>query len=130
MTDTYSDSDARPHELLSRTRVGHCKRDETDVYIGRGNGQANMMDTEIGDRGWLGNPYTVDEYDRKESIALFAQDLVGRLTMEPEFRDAVEELSGKTLGCWCQRVDEDEPACHGEVIAHWADKLATGEADL
>jgi len=76
-----------------------------------------MTQTEIGNRGWLGNPYALDDgYTREESIQQFREDFHSRLA-EPEFRQAVNELEGKTLGCWCRSVDEDEPACHGDVIA-------------
>lgn len=106
------------------TRVGHCKADETDVYVGRGPDGSHMNNTpRAGERGWLGNPYTLEEYSRSESIALFRRDFEERLERSPEIRRAVEELQGKTLGCWCQRLDEDSPSCHGEVIAEWADKL-------
>jgi len=107
------------------TQVGHCKRDETDVYVGRGTGGRSMIDTEIGTRGWLGNPHRLDDgYTRAESIALFRDDFEARLRGDDEFRAAVRSLAEKTLGCWCQRLDEDEPACHGEIIAREADRLA------
>lgn len=112
-----------------KTRVGHTKTDSTDVYVGRGPGGCDMTTTAIGDRGWLGNPFTLEAYSREESINRFRDAFVDRLEEDEEFRDAVSQLRGKTLGCWCQRVDEDEPACHGEVIAKWADRLATDDSE-
>jgi len=106
-----------------QTRVGHCKSDPTDVYVGRGPGGRDMTETPVGERGWLGNPFTVDDYDRTESIARFRTTFEERLIEDDEFRAAVRELSGDVLGCWCQRLDEDEPACHAEVIAEHADRL-------
>lgn len=107
-----------------RTRVGHCKADETDEYAGRGKGGRHMNNTEIGVRGWLGNPHRLDDgYTREESISLFRDDFEARLRGDEEFREAVAELSGKVLGCWCQSLDENEPACHAEVIAEHADRL-------
>jgi hypothetical protein len=106
------------------TRVGHCKADEIDVYVGRGPNGRDMTSTEIGERGWLGNPHTLGEFSRGESIMLFRGDFVKRLREDIEFAAAVAELSGTTLGCWCQRLEEDEPACHGEVIAKYADRLS------
>lgn len=110
------------------TRVGHCKRDETDVYVGRGpNGRA-MDETPVGERGWLGNPYPLDDVDsRGASIEAFRADFVARLKADQAFRDAVRGLSGKTLGCWCQSLEADQPACHAEVVAEYADRLAGGE---
>lgn len=106
-----------------QTVVAHCQHDEIDVYIGRGKDGRSMRDTPIGERGWLGNPFTLDDYSRKESIARFCVAFEARLEANPAFRKAVANLSGKTLGCWCQRADEESPSCHGEVIAHYADKL-------
>lgn len=107
-----------------RTRVGHCKQDETDVYAGRGpNGRA-MDETPAGERGWLGNPYPLDKADsRAASIEAFKAVFYARLETDEAFREAVADLSGKTLGCWCQRIDEDRPRCHAEIIAEHADKL-------
>lgn len=102
-----------------RTRVGHTKMDDTDVYIGRGPDGANLIDTPIGDRGWLGNPFTVEQWDRGPAIEAFRRVFNWRLASDSEFRDAVKELEGKTLGCWCQRTHEDGPGCHGEIIADY-----------
>lgn len=122
---TQSDT---PADRAQQTRVGHTKADETDVYAGRGKGGRNMKNTKIGTRGWLGNPHRLEDgYTRAESIDLFRDDFEGKLRGDDEFREAVRELSGKTLGCWCQHLDEDGPACHAEVIAEWADKLAAEE---
>lgn len=112
------------------TQVGHTKADPTDEYIGRGPGARDMTETPIGDRGWLGNPYALDDgYDRAESIRLFREDFETRLRTDDAFRDAVRSLAGQTLGCWCQRLSDESPACHGEVIAEHADRLATESQD-
>jgi len=113
---------------MSETKVGHCKADETDVYVGRGPGGRDMLNTRIGKRGWLGNPHTVDDHGREGSIRRFKKAFEHRLENNAEFRQRVAEISGATLGCWCQRLDEDSPACHGEIIAEHADRLAQ-EAD-
>lgn len=107
------------------TRVGHCKRDKTDVYAGRGPNGANLLNTLVGDRGWLGNPHTVEQEGRDGCIQKFRSDFEDKLSRDPTFAEAVKNLSGKTLGCWCQSVEDDEPACHAEVVAEWADRLAT-----
>jgi len=110
--------------MSDETKVGHTKADSTDVYIGRGPGGRDMLETPIGKRGWLGNPHTLEDYDREGSIKRFRKAFEHRLENDDEFRARVADLSGSTLGCWCQRVDADGPACHGEVIAEWADRLA------
>jgi len=114
-----------PTDDTERTQVGHCKQDATDVYVGRGPSSRDMTDTRIGDRGWLGNPYPVKgDVTREDSIRYFRRVFETRLETDAEFRDAVADLAGKTLGCWCQRLDDDGPPCHAEVIAEHADRLA------
>jgi hypothetical protein len=83
-----------------------------------------MHETPIGDRGWLGNPYTLEDYPRDVSVESFEKDFIEGLQNDDDFTAAVEGLAGKTLGCWCQGIDDDGPRCHGEVIAEWADRLA------
>lgn len=109
------------------TRVGHCKADETDVYAGRGQNGRHMLSVPPTGRGWLGNPFTVEEYEREESIEMFRKAFFNKLNRDEEFREAVAELHGQTLGCWCQRLDEGSPACHAEIIAKAADRLAERE---
>jgi len=111
------------------TRVGHIKRDSIDMYVGRADGgDANLLNTPIGDRGWLGNPFTTEQWSRGVAVTNFQRVFVWRLRADPEFRDAVEDLAGRTLGCWCQSLDEDGPTCHGVVIADFADRLARGKS--
>jgi len=107
----------------TETHVGKHMHDETDVYVGRGRNGKRFGSADIGDRGWLGNPYRVDECGREESIAKFREVFERRLENDAEFRQAVADLQGKVLGCWCQRLDESEPACHAEVIAEHAERL-------
>jgi len=113
------------------TTVGHCRADETDTYVGRGPDGEDLNTAAIGERGWLGNPYRLDDgYGREESIAAFRVDFEARLETDPVFREAVAELAGDRLGCWCRTHDADAPACHGDVIAEHADRLAAlGVAD-
>lgn len=110
------------------TRVGHCKADETDVYAGREGSRDILSVGQPNVRGWLGNPFTAENHTRDESIEKFREAFEDKLERDPEFRAAVRDLAGKTLGCWCQRLDDEEPACHAEVIAEKADELAAQEA--
>lgn len=114
-----------------KTRVGHWRKDPHDVYIGRdgdGDTKQDMANTPIGERGWLGNPYPKDDHGRETCVELFREDFEQRLESDAEFRAAVADLAGKTLGCWCQRLEADGPLCHGEIIAEHANRLA-GESD-
>lgn len=101
----------------STVTVGHCKKDDCDVYIGRGRGNAHIENTRIGKRGWLGNPFSLEcGFSREESISRFAEVILRRVEQDPEFRKALYELKGATLGCWCRSCSEDDPACHGDVV--------------
>jgi hypothetical protein len=97
------------------TLVNQRNTDEFDIDIGRAhNGESNLLNTEVGDAGWLGNPYRIsDGYDREEAVAKYREAFRDRLE-DDEFREAVEDLRGKTLACWCS-----PRACHGDVIVEY-----------
>lgn len=101
-------------------QVGHCKKDNTNQYIGRGRNQCSMADTEPGSRGWLGNPYTVEEYGRERCLELFEKHFARKLLIDKSFCRAILTMLGNRLGCWCRRFDEDSPACHGDIIVEYA----------
>lgn len=101
--------------------VNQKRADDFDVDIGRADyGNSNMNNTPVGEPGWLGNPYSKDDYGRKRCIERFREDFVERLRTDSEFRSAVEDLQGKTLACWCK-----PKACHGDVILEF---LEDGQA--
>ena len=100
-------------------RVGHCRQDDIDVYIGRhgDDGESHLLNTAIGDPGWLGNPFPLSTFNREESVAAFTKALTTRIDQEPLFARALaERVHGQILGCWCRQLDEDEPVCHGDVL--------------
>ena len=119
---------SRLFDLNQPTRVGHCKHLSHHVYIGRSRGgDGHMLNTEIGNRGWLGNPFPKDKHGRRQCVEMFRVEFEKRLESDPDFRDAVAELSGSILACWCQRLNDDGPLCHGEVIAEHADRLGADQ---
>ena len=83
-------------------KVVHCKRASYDVYIGRPS-------------KW-GNPFT---HLVGSSIAKFQvatrDDAISRyrewVLTQPQLMEALPELRGKILGCWCK-----PQACHGDVL--------------
>lgn len=84
------------------TRVVNIKREECDVYIGRG--------------GKWGNPYSTNKNSRlakyhvgtkEEAIAKYA-DYIRRT---PELYGTLEELAGQRLGCTCKPY-----RCHGDIL--------------
>ena len=104
------------------TLVNQKRTDEYDVDIGRGNGgRNNIQNTEVGDDGWLGNPFTMSNHTREEAVEKYREAFRERLD-DDEFREAVESLRGKTLGCYCT-----PKACHGDVILAY---LRHGEEGL
>jgi len=82
----------------------HCKREKYDIYIGRPS-------------KW-GNPYsyksegTLAEYvvQTREEAILAYREWITKGEGQHLMLD-LEELKGKTLGCWCS-----PKACHGDVL--------------
>jgi len=75
-------------------KVVHCKKEPFDVYIGRGS-------------KW-GNPFKIGrDRNREEVISKFEAYMMNR----PDLIQALPELVGKTLGCWCK-----PKACHGDIL--------------
>lgn len=76
------------------SRVVHCKREASDVYIGRPS-------------KW-GNPFVVGrDGARGECIEKYRTWILTQHTLLND----LEELRGKTLGCWCA-----PNPCHGDVL--------------
>lgn len=101
--------------LTGDTRTDVVNKKRTDRYtvdIGRENhGQDHMNSTAVGEPGWIGNPYPESEYGRERCIELFREDFYTRLEADAEFREAVQNLRGEILACYCK-----PKACHGDVI--------------
>jgi hypothetical protein len=78
---------------MAHPLVVHCKRSAYDVYVGR-------------PTKW-GNPFKIGrDGTRAEVIERYERWLLE----QPELVAALDELRGKTLGCWCA----PEP-CHADV---------------
>lgn len=96
------------------TRVVNIYKEECQVYIGRaGHGQD----------GYFGNPvkkwqrcYVCKDMHREngETIPCYRKYFEERMRDDPEFRDQVESLRGKVLGCFCK-----PGPCHGDVIVEY-----------
>lgn len=122
-----------------QTRVGHCLSDTTETYIGRSEQLDTIKTAAIRERGWLGNPFVLSDQateshraadhitivdTRSESLDRFRELFETRLNHDDEFRTAVASLAGEDLGGWCHSLADGDPACHGDIIAEWADRLA------
>lgn len=79
---------------LLKTKVVHFKNEPYDIYIGRSS-------------KW-GNPFMKGVHGtRSEVISKYRSWIKKR----PELMEALDELDGKVLGCWCK-----PEACHGDVL--------------
>lgn len=117
----------------SKTRVVH-RSEPHDVYIGRGDGgNAHLNNTEIGETGWLGNPYKTitggGNYTRSQAISLYCADVLHRLDHDSAFAATLAELKGQRLACYCRHARESEPDCHGDVLVQVIDALRPVNAD-
>jgi hypothetical protein len=88
------------------TKVVNMKYEDFDVYIGRaGRGQD----------GYFGNPFVLQVGEpRGSSLEKYRVHFHERLKTDPEFRKRINELKGKTLGCFCKPYP-----CHGDIIAEY-----------
>lgn len=74
--------------------VVHCRREPYDVYIGR--------------PSMWGNPFVIGvDGDREEVIRKYEE----YVRNEPTMINALPDLKGKILGCWCY-----PKPCHGDVL--------------
>jgi uncharacterized protein DUF4326 len=81
-------------------QVVHCKRKPFEVYIGRPS-------------KW-GNPFIIGkDGGRQEVIAKYEI----WVKTQPQLMNALPELRGKVLGCWCSPM-----SCHGDVLVKLANQ--------
>ena len=91
---------------MKRTNVVNRYKSAFDVYIGRGS-------------KW-GNPFKIGvDGDRKTVINLYREWIIH----QPVFND-IEELRGKTLGCFCHPLP-----CHGDVLVEFLERNKHGKED-
>jgi len=81
-----------------KTNVVHCKKEQYDIYIGR--------------PGKWGNPFIIGVDGTRDEVI---QKYINWLEEQPELLNAIYELKGKILGCWCS-----PKACHGDILAEIA----------
>ncbi len=77
------------------TKVVHCKKESYDIYIGRPS-------------KW-GNPFTIGKDGNRDDVIL---QYIDWLMNQTELLNNLDELKGKTLGCWCF-----PNKCHGDILA-------------
>ena len=78
-----------------------------DVYIGR---ECTMGGWTLSESKWH-NPFTVRECGTVEKCVHKYREYILNNTY---LLNSLDELEGKTLGCWCKRKPSDP--CHGDVL--------------
>lgn len=117
---------------LDTLEVAHAGRSNktADVYGGRKRWDGKLRhaaNTEPGEPGWLGNPYDMDDdsvAERRRVIAAFLRFFFDRLERDEVFREAVEDLRGKRVSCWCRGVTQERQPdtwCHLDVVDAYLD---------
>ena len=92
-----------PRSWMTPTRVVNKRKEEYDVYIGRGSKWGNpYTHLPVGDTKAQFQVKTV-----KEAIEKYQEYIIGR----PDLLLALGELEGKRLGCFCA-----PKPCHGDVL--------------
>ncbi len=91
------------------SKVVNLKHDDYDIYIGRGS-KWGCPYTIIKDRPTKAD-FIVDT--REEALAKYKEYILAR----PDLMDALDELDGKTLGCYCKPL-----SCHGDVLIELINK--------
>jgi len=76
------------------------------TYVGRENAHYDL------DKSILSNPYPVSDHARKDSLLKYTDTLIEAVQEDEEMQDAVLNLYGKPIACWCL-----PKLCHGHVIS-------------
>lgn len=82
------------------SKVVHCKKSKFDVYIGRPS-------------KW-GNPFVIGRDGTRDQVV---EKYRHWITTQPELLEALPELKGLVLACWCS-----PNPCHGDVLLELANK--------
>jgi hypothetical protein len=79
------------------------KKNKKHLYIGR-----NMSFYVAGsDKSKWSNPFSLKKFGRDECLKLYEEYII----KNTELYNALDELDGLTLGCWCA-----PSKCHGDVL--------------
>jgi hypothetical protein len=105
------------------TRIVHVSDNvEGAVYIGRAVSRRRIPGSPFG------SPYKPGKDGTRADVLERYRDYVEqRIAVDPEFAAQVRGLAGRTLACWCRHDGDErtpETACHGDVLAEIADRLA------
>ena len=81
--------------------------------------KTKRYDVKIDRRSFFGNPYRIGaDGDRQQVIEKYRKWFCKRILTDDKFRDRIQSLKDKVLGCWCV----PEP-CHGMIIIEYLEGI-------
>jgi len=81
--------------------------------------KTKRCDVRIDRTSIFGNPFKIGvDGDRKQVLQKYKDYFYRRLETDDKFRERVDDLKGKILGCWCF-----PDLCHGMVIIEYLDGI-------
>jgi hypothetical protein len=89
-----------------------------DLYVGRGRNRVNLHSAEIGEWGWLGNPFDSVIFGLDRCIEMYAKAFISKMQADPEFAARIQSLDVDRVFCWC-RLDKN---CHGDFIVAYLEE--------
>jgi len=102
-----------------KTRVVNIRKETFDVYIGRAG---------HGVDGPFGNPIRIKKMcpvclgshtSGGGTLGCFEEWARARMVVDPDYREAVRNLWGKRLGCFCKNPNK----CHGSILLKLTEEL-------
>ena len=109
-----------------KTRVVHVNDNVPGaVYIGRAVPRRGLKASP-----WA-NPYRIGkDGNRAQVIKQYRADVGFKTKRSPLYFNALKELAGKPLACWCRHDGEERTeanACHGDVLVELIEELGLGD---
>jgi hypothetical protein len=81
--------------------------------------ESTRGDIYIGRPSLLGNPFRITKQTPRESaISKFREYAAEKVRIDPEFKEAVKNLAGRRLFCYCAPAP-----CHGDVLIRICEEL-------
>ena len=103
-----------PLVVCIKGKIETWGKDPNDLYIGRA---CNMGGWHLPKSKWM-NPFKTKDYnnDINQVLQLYRTRVEEKIAL----RNALHELAGKRLGCWC-KIKGHEP-CHGDILVELYEK--------
>jgi hypothetical protein len=95
-----------PKVVCLKRKNGKIVQD-SDIYIGR---RMTMGGWNLPESKWA-NPYGLKDYSLSDSLNKYEK----KIRNDSELMNAISDLTGKVLGCWCKGKRADD-RCHGDIL--------------